>query len=160
MAESRNAPLRAVPTSFFSWDYRVFQGDEEVALVDLAWLRERAWVTVDGEEYRIEREGIARGRWFLRSGDRVLASAEKPSAFRRRFDVTVTDRRFTLEPGAPWSRRFVLRHGARERGFIEPEGLLTRKARIDLPADLSLPVRIFLSFLVLVLWKRAHAAAG
>lgn len=160
MPESRNAPLRAVPKSLFSWDYRVFQGDEEVALVDFAWLRERAWVTVDGEDYRIEREGIARGRWFLRSGDGVLASAEKPSAFRRRFDVTVTDRRFTLEPGAPWSRRLVLRHGARERGSIEPEGLLTRKARIDLPADLSLPVRIFLSFLVLVLWKRAHAAAG
>lgn len=158
MSEALPRRLRAVPRSFFSWDYRILEGDEEIALVDVAWLRERARFSLAGEEYRIHREGVARGRWFLRSGDRVLASAEKPSALRRVFEVTITDRRFTLRPARPLSRRFVLLHGSREKGSIEPEGALSRKARIDLPSDLPQAVRIFLSFLVMALWKRVASS--
>ena len=35
-----------------------------------------------------------------------------------------------------------------------PEGLFTRRARINLPEELPLPVRVFMIWLTVILWKR------
>ena len=57
-------------------------------------------------------------------------------------------------------RRFVLIEGDREIGAIRPAHLFSRSALADLPDDLPLAVRIFMIWLVLLLWKRDMGNAG
>ena len=52
------------------------------------------------------------------------------------------------------SRRYVLERDGRKAGEVAPDGLVTRKLRASFPDDLPLPVRIFLLFLVIILWRR------
>ena len=59
-----------------------------------------------------------------------------------------------------WSRTFVLSEKTARLGSVYPEHALTRKAVIDLPEEISLAGRIFMFWLVLILWKRAEAAAA
>jgi hypothetical protein len=55
---------------------------------------------------------------------------------------------------------FILSENGRELGTVRPEHAFTRKAVIDLPAEIDLPVRIFMVWLVLVLWKRDEESAS
>jgi len=45
-------------------------------------------------------------------------------------------------------------------GVIAPVSVLRRSAMAQLPAEKPLPVRLFIAFLVVVLWKRQADAAA
>ena len=72
----------------------------------------------------------------------------------RSFQVEYNDKSFTLEAESPLRRKFVLREGGQTIGSVRPEHAFTKRAIIDLPADIALPVRIFMVWLTLILWKR------
>lgn len=146
--------LKAIPKSWLSWDYSIVDGSKQVADIDLAFFREKGKLTVEGEEYTVYRENLASGDFILDSGNGVLARAEKPSALFRRFTIDHQGRQYTLEAASALSRRFVLLDGSTEIGSITPAGLLTRKASVDLPKDLPLPIRIFIAWLTLIMWRR------
>ncbi len=146
--------LRAVPTSFLSWDFNLFEGGVCVAHVDLAWFRENGTLRVNGEEFEIGREGLMSGSFFLRKGGRTIASAKKESAFLRRFAVRAAQKTYTLKAVSPVHRRFVLVQGTRVVGEVRPDHLFSRKATVDLPAELPLETRIFMTWLVVLLWRR------
>jgi hypothetical protein len=40
------------------------------------------------------------------------------------------------------------------RGSVYPEHPFTKKCIVDLPAELPVPVRLFIAWLVIVFWKR------
>ncbi len=150
--------LKAVPVSFFSWDFRVLEGDREVAEMDLALWREKAVLTVEGLPYRVSREGLAHGAFLLEDGaGRVVARAEKPNALRRSFVVEHGGRRFRLEAWTPFGRAFVLRDDRNVVGTVKPDNFITRRATAELPEDLPLAVRAFLLWLVFILWRRDAA---
>jgi hypothetical protein len=147
--------LRAKPNGFFSWKFTIFdEADRNIAGIDIRWVREAGEVRLNGRTHRIYRERLLRGAFVLEEDGKELARAEKPSALLRSFVVRHNSREFLLQAASPVVRTFVLSENGRPIGTIKPEHALTRKALIDLPTGMALPVRIFVAWLVFVLWKR------
>ena len=156
--------LRAIPKGWFSWDFTVMEGSRPVADIDISWWREKGVLTVEGKSYKVYREGLMSGAFILESGGSVLARAEKPSAFLRHFEIDHDGRRYTLRAKHAWGRAFELLDGLTRIGSLHPDGLFTRRVIVDLPEDLPMPVRVFIIWLTVILWKRASdsstASAG
>ncbi len=152
--------LRAIPKSWYSQDYVILENDTKIASVDFAMWREAAELTTRDASFRMFREGLINGSFVLKAGVSTVALAEKPSAFSRLFRVTHAGKQYTLEAGAVFGRKFVVSNGQNQIGSIFPEHCLSRKAVVDLPEDIPLAVRIFMFWLVMVLWKRASVAAA
>ena len=147
--------LRAIPNSFFSWKFTIFdEADRHIAGIDIAWVREAGEVRLEGRKYSIYRERPLGGAFVLEEDGKEVARAEKPSALLRSFTVRYGGKQYILQAASPVVRTFVLSENGHPIGTIRPEHALTRKALVDLPADMPLPVRIFMVWLVLVLWKR------
>jgi len=89
----------------------------------------------------------------------VLARAEKPSVLIISYKVHYNDKSYVLEAASALQRKFVLREGGQTIGSVWPENALTKKAIIDLPLDIAMPVRIFMVWLTLIMWKRDEASA-
>ena len=96
-------------------------------------------------------------RLQTRGGGRTIASATKPSAFRRSFEVVFDQTDYKLETVSPFVRRFVLRKDRRVVGSIHPVHLFSRKAIVELPEYLPLEVQLFIAWLVIMLWKRGSS---
>jgi hypothetical protein len=152
--------LTAVPKRWFSWDFTVMEGSQAVAEIDISWWRERGMLTVQGVNYRVYREGRMSGEFILESADSVMARAEKPSAFHRSFTIDHEGRRYTLQAKTVFGRGFLLLEGDREIGSLSPEGIFTRRAIVDFPQALPLPVRVFIIWLAVILWKRESDSAA
>lgn len=153
--------LDALPLAWYSSNFKLLRDDREVGVLTPAKLSERATFAVKDVTFECYREGLM-GDFVLEFEGAPLARADKPSALTRRFVVIVEDRRYVLEAESALQRTFVFRDEGDEAvlGRIAPKGALTRKATIDLPDDLPLPVQAFCFWLVLVLWNRAAAAAS
>ena len=146
--------LRAIPKGIFSWGFDVHEEGRAIAAVDVSWMRERGELLVKGESCSMYREGLL-GDFVLEWKGGVVARATKPSAFHRRFVVRYEGRELELGAKSVFGRTFVLLDGGAEIGRIAPEGIFTRKARIDLPDDVPLPVQVFMFWLVVILWRRS-----
>ena len=153
--------LSAVPKHWFSWDFAIQDATRHpVAEVRLSSWRERGAVSVEGVEHRVSRHGVLRGAFVLEGGGSVLARAEKPSAFRREFQIEHDGKQYTLKARSIWRRERVLYDGDQEIGAVVPEGLFNRRARVELPDDLPLVLRLFVVWLTMLLWKRDSDAAA
>jgi hypothetical protein len=94
------------------------------------------------------------GAFLLESRGRQIARAIKPSAFRAQFDLELDGRRYSLQRAMLLGRTFtVLRDGV-EVGSVRPASVFSRRALIDLPSDWSLPAKVFVLWLALVIWNR------
>jgi hypothetical protein len=152
--------LRAVPKRWFSSDYKVLENDTAIAIIDASLMREAAELTIKGSTYRAYREGLVSGAFILEGGGAMLARAVKPSALYRSFEVELEGRRLTLEADSVWTRKFVLSERGVPVGSVYPENAFTKKAVIDFPEEISLAGRVFLFWLVMILWKRAENASA
>ena len=130
-----------------------------VADLDVSWWGEKGILTIEGTTYRVYREAPMSGDFILEQAGSVLARAEKPSLFLRRFLIRHAGREYTLQRKSVFRRSYVLLDGSREIGSLAPESLFTRKAAADLPLDLPLPVRMFVVWLTVILWRRDQAAS-
>ena len=68
--------------------------------------------------------------------------------------------RYELKSRSAFSRTFVLRAGSTVVGSLSAGGLFRRRMNVDLPETLPLPVRVFLMWLTMILWKREAEAAA
>jgi len=152
--------LKAIPKRWFSWNFTVMEGSQPVADIDVSWWREKGLLTIQGTTYKVYREGLMSGAFILESAGAVLARAEKPSAFRNSFIIEHAGKHYTLCKKSAFRREFLLLDGSGEIGSLSPEGIFTRRARVDLPEDLPLPVRVFIIWLAVILWKRDSDAGG
>ena len=146
--------LRAEPNSVFSWDFTVYDDGVPVAEIDLAWIREAGDVIIDAVPCQLYRDGLM-GDFVLEAGGFALVRASKPSAFLREFDITYDERRFTLKAQSAFTRGFDLFEDDERIGVIEPDHMFTRKMTVNLPETLPLAVRVFIVWLVILMWKRA-----
>jgi hypothetical protein len=142
-----------VPRRWYSWDYAVISGDRTVARLDLSSWRERAEIMIGDVTHRVFREH-ALGDFVIEAGGRELARATKPSAFRDTMIVHYGGRDYTLLKPSIWRRAFALMEGERQIGTIEPESAWTRRAVADFESDWPMPIRAFVIWLVIILWKR------
>ena len=152
--------LQATPRGWFSWNFLISEGENEVADIRLAMLREAGELVVLDKTYRVNREGIMSGAFVLQEGQMELARAEKPSAFQRSFLVSYDGRSYSLGAESAFRRRFVLKENDGRVGSIYPLNAFTRKCAVDLPSDILLPVRVFMVWLVIILWKRDSDSAA
>lgn len=145
--------LELVPKSWASWNFTVLQDGSPMAEIDISRWREKGRLAVDGSNYQVYREGLMSGAFILELNGARMARAEKPSALARSFKVEYAGRIFRWE-GNVFRRSFVLAENSRTVGSLAPAGIFTRKAAAELPDDLPLPVKVFLIWLALILWKR------
>lgn len=152
--------LSLEPKNWFSWDFRVLDGDEELALIDYRWFRERASFSIGGRDFDVRRTSVVHGTFVLEHSGVVLAEASKPSTFRRTFEITAGEQQYRLVASTVFGRAFDLWHAGAAIGRISPKSPWGRAATADLPAALPREMQVFVIFLVLVLWKRAASAGG
>jgi hypothetical protein len=145
--------LEIIPQSWVSWNFNVLQDGRPVGEIDISRWREKGALIVQGMTYQVYREGIMSGEFVLELNGTRLAQAEKPSALRRSFEVRYAGTTYQWQ-GKTFRRSFVLAENSRTVGSLTPAGIITRKATAQLPEDLPLPVRIFLIWLALIMWKR------
>jgi hypothetical protein len=153
--------MAVIPRRWYSWDFNVTSGDRTLAILDFSAWRERAEILIEDMTHRVFRERAMSGDFIIERGDRQLARATKPSAFRDTFIVHYNGRDYVLRKLSVWRRAFVLMDSERQIGSIAPAGLLTRRATADLPSEWPMPVKAFVIWLAILLWKRdAHSAAA
>ena len=146
--------LQIVPTHWYSWDFKVEDEFRPVAGIDTNRWREKGSLTIGGTTYDMYREAPMSGAFVLEHAGSVLARAEKPSFFRREFVIQHADREYTLRRESMFRRAFVLLDGSRQVGRVAPQSAFTRQAAADLPPALPLPVRLFIVWLTVILWRR------
>jgi len=153
--------LRAEPKSWFSWKFTIFdENNEAITAIDVGSMRKAGKLQLDGKNYRLFREHLFGGSFVLEEDGVELARAKKPRAIFRSFTVAHKGREYGLRAASPVERTFILSENGRKVGTVRPENAFTRKAVIDLPKEIALPVRIFITWLVLVLWKRDEQATS
>jgi hypothetical protein len=152
--------LMLVPLSWFSWDFNVLQNGSPIAEIDIFSWQEKGVLAVGGSSYKVYREDLMSGHFILELNGALLAHAEKPSALRRSFTIQHEDKTYTLKAESAFGRTFLLLKNDRQIGSIAPAGIFTRKAMVDLPDELPLPVKVFLLWLTVILWKRDSEAAA
>ena len=155
--------LRAVPDGWFSYDFTVFdRSGTSVAQVDLANWRETAKLEVRGTRYEAHRKGWRSKEFILEREDgRVVAVAEKPSAWKDRFVFEHGGNRYELKKESAWRSAIVLsRNGVGLVGSVRRRSFFNREWTVDVPEELPLEVRVFVVWLVVILWKREDSAAA
>lgn len=150
--------LEAKPIGLFSPDFRIEAVGRQIAYLDLAIWREAGEFQVDGKPYRFFRERLMSGAFVVEAEGWPVARATKPSAWRSLFELEIDSRYYTLRRATAFTRSFAVLDGDRQVGRIRPAGVLSRKALIELPAEWSYAVQIFVFWLVVVIWNRDEAS--
>jgi hypothetical protein len=156
------AILGAFPTSIFSTSCRLEQDNTLVGELSISMWREKAQLETEDGTYEFNREALLRGDFLLEKDGKVIARAAKPSMIENRYEVELPDRQLVLRKLSLLNWRYGLFDGNKEIGTIAPQpGIFTRRSNVDLPADWPLPIRAFLFWLALIMWRRqGHLAAS
>ena len=142
------------PTHWYSHNFNVTEAERHLAHADVSAWGEKGVLTIDGVAYRAYREGLSHGDYLLERDGRVVARATKPSAFRNRILIRHDDRTYQLGKQAFWGRTFVVRSGDTEIGTLALTSAWRRNAVVTLPEQWPLPLKIFVIWLTVILWRR------
>jgi hypothetical protein len=147
--------LRAVPTSWLRWDYTLCDGEAAITTleIDVAW--ETGTFSLGPKRYQVFFARTRGGAFVLQSDDVILARAIQLYAVELSFRVEAEHKHYIFEVSSVLQRKCVLREGDQILGAVYPAHAFTWKAIIDLPPQMALPVRVFLTWLAIILLKRA-----
>jgi hypothetical protein len=149
--------LKVIPKKAWSYGFSVMDGAQPVAgTADRSWWGDKGEFQVQGASYTVHRE---KSRYVLESAGRVLAGAERPRRLFRELVIEHSGHKYTLRAKSVFRREFQLFERATYLGSIAPEGLFSRKAAVDLPAELPLYLQVFLMWLVMTFWQEADSIA-
>jgi len=151
--------IQARPRHLFSWGFDLLLDDGSAICLDMAWFREGGRFAWDGTEYQISREGFYLGDFLLTADGQVLAAATK-GLLSRRFSVRMGDRELELRAASWLSGRFELVEQGTVIGEVARDHFFTRSSTAQFPQDLSVPVQVFLFWLVILMWRRQSNAAA
>lgn len=152
--------LSAIPFDWMSWNFEIRDRNEIVATIKPSWFSESSDIEIGPDSYKAYREGLLDGAFLFELNDTLIAKAEKPSAFNRSFEIEHQDQFYTLEAESLLSKDFILYRGANEIGRITADSTFSHEASIDLPDNIDLPIKVFMFWLVILLWKRAASSSG
>ncbi|MAG56619.1 MAG: hypothetical protein CMJ83_10050 [Planctomycetes bacterium] len=152
--------LEARPKSFCSSTWQIHRGDQVAAEFSHGWWNESAKLIVGDQLYRIERKGWS-GAFRLLSGDQVVLSAKKASAWKARFEIQVGDDVMDIVPenwgGKSW---IVTNRDGTIIGRMGRHSWWTRRAWVDFPEGMPVSVQAFLLCLAVFMWNRQSAGMG
>lgn len=119
--------------------------------------REGCAFTLNGAEYRVERDG--RKRFVLHGPEGRAATAER--ATRREWTVRAESGNVKLVKPSMWRSGWEVHQRGSARGTVRHDGMFSRSFAADVPSDVPMPVRVFALYVVLVNYEReANAAAA
>jgi hypothetical protein len=147
--------LTALPTTLFSWHFRVKAGDALVADVKFDFLAEQGTILHRGDLLAVRKHGPLSGHWTLERKGEGLAEAIKPSAFQRRFEAILPGGLMMIEAKSALGNGFDLSMGGRSIGTIRPVHLFTRQAAIECEPNVAERDQLFAFWLVALAWRRA-----
>jgi hypothetical protein len=154
--------LQLEPKHWYSWDFTLSDGGAPVAAIDFSNWRERGELTIQGQTYQVTKQGLMSGEFRLEWPGGTVATATRDGLAGRRFHITHGAHTYTIKRRKWWGRDMVLLDGDREVGWVVPAGAFTRRGSASLPEQVPLPVRVFMVWIALLVWKReaeaAHAA--
>ena len=152
--------LTAIPRHMLSWGFSLTDGKTSLADIKISSWREKGELTISGVPYRVYRKGPLIGSFVLESRGTVIARAYKPSVFSRRMTVEFDKTRYELKPVSIFARKFHLLSGKTVVGKLFPTRWYSRRMHIDLSESIPLPVRTFIVWLTLLIWKRDSESGG
>ena len=151
--------LEGVPLGSISDNFQVHEDGRVITELRVSSWLAKAEFDIRGVRYELDREGFFLGDFVLKRDGNVLARAARRNALFERFDFRMFDHCYSLRGLSLWNRRFGLFEGEKQVGTIYPVRAFARHALIDLPADWPAAIRIFVFWLVLVIWNQETGAA-
>ena len=147
--------LTCLPQSICSWNFRIHGASAGPAELEFSWFSEQGHIRLGGHEFEIHKHGPLSGRWSLMHHGTTVASAHKPSAFTRTFQISGPSGEITLQASSAMTRCFELWSGGRAIGSIRPAHALARRSTIDCPPGVPEFVQLFAFWLAVLTWRRA-----
>lgn len=148
------------PKSWFTQNCDLQQDGQTIAELRFGAWRSDGHVRIGTETYRVYREHFLSGDFVLSSATGVVARAAKPSAWRNTFLVAWAGKTYELRKTNVFRREFSLFSGAQCLGTLRPQSAWTRRAELDWPQDLPMPLQAFMVWLVWLIWIREATAAA
>ncbi len=147
--------LRVIRQGWFLPTFKVFENEIEVPELEFKIGFKIMNFEIQGVDYKFEaRENFfSGGSYVIESNNSILAVAERRG---RTFSFDLGTRQYQLCPESHWKQSFVLLEGERQVGRIYSE---RGEIIAELPANLSLPVRVFMLWLIVLLWNRDLTAS-
>ena len=133
---------------------RVFDGPEELTLLEMTPWTSRGGFQLGDAYYRIDARRLGR-ILTLETWGQTLARAEVGLA-RRGARILFEDRELSLGPGfalAPLLGTLLVEESGRRIGRLEPRRSSSADGAAELPRDLPLKIRLFTTYAALVLWR-------
>lgn len=148
--------LKAVPDHLFTNNCTV-SGDGFSANIRFDLFTETGEIHLDGQTYKVEKDGPFSGFWQLMlNGERIMSS-KKPSSFYRTFEVYTHEHLLSLKAVSAFGRTMRLSGDGFDVTFT-PENPFTRRTNItgEYGDFLSL---CFAYWLVVLMWRRAQQSS-
>lgn len=158
--------MTAEPQGLITRRYSIVAEGAPVVAISLPAFGPSTASPIGGQTYRLRRVGVLRERFTLEpavAGALAVASATQRDPLRREFTVEVGARRLTLRSASLLRSDYLLLDGAQTIGTLHPVGALRQSVEADLPDDLPLEARVFIVWVVLLLWRGrrvTRASAG
>ncbi|MCU0571118.1 MAG: hypothetical protein MUF49_31705 [Oculatellaceae cyanobacterium Prado106] len=151
----RNASvLQVTPNHWLTWNCRVVAQRQSVATLRFSNWGEAGELNIQNYLYQLYREDRLSKNYYLADQLKCIAIAQKPNPLFRQFFVKEGDRRYELKATSAIGRQFILQEYGQIIGSLYPAHCLSRKVIVDLPESIPLSVKLFMVWLMLLLWKR------
>lgn len=154
--------LKAIPKGWFSSGFDVYdRGGARLGSVSLSNWRETASLEVGGVRYEANHKAGKKEFRLSREDGTTVLTAEKPSAWREKLHFSYGGNGYELSKESYWKRAFTLyRDDIGKVGSVKPGGMFERTWTAELPEELTPEAKVFVMWLVALLWRRQNAAAG
>ncbi len=150
---------RCLPIGLCSWDFRIVHDATVVARTHHDWLTEQGSLEIGARRLSVVKPSAMIGGWSVQEDGATIASALKPSAFARRFNVTDSGGDYELAANV-MSRRFDLRKDGAAVVSIAPDHLLTRRSSIQADDSVRIELMTFAFWLSVICWRRAARSSS
>jgi hypothetical protein len=156
--------LEMIPKNPFSNDFSFRTPDHELVKLDVSQWREVARFKLKQDEFSLYREGEWKGKLKLRGpfvlakNGEVIVRAQKVSMFRSTFSIDLAGKTCMLKSKSIFSRTFLVLQNDREIGNVRRAHFWSRRTLVDLPADWPVALKVYIFWLVLMMWNRDDAA--
>ncbi len=146
-------------TSAFSRDYAVKENGLEIAFIGQSIWKEKATLNVGGYSFTMRRDGVMSSAYVLEGSDGSLLASARKSVWQHNYEVGCAEGQFRLQRNSMWTNNYTLLANEQQIGYVSKQSAWGRNAVAEL-ANLSLVIRCFLLWLVLISWQEAQAAAA
>jgi hypothetical protein len=129
--------------------FSVAHNGSMVGQIDRQWSGTGAVLMIGGTTYDAGREGLLSATYYLEANGKRIATAQRPSLFRRRFVVQTGGKTYTLATTSLFALSLVLTENDMQIGAITR--YVTREMKGEFPDAMALELQAFLIWLAMLL---------